>query len=60
MDTDKFVVKKNKDESVTIAVRMKKELQERLDKVSAETNRSRNQLINMAIEYALDKIKLEE
>ena len=60
MDTDKFVVKKNKDESVTIAVRMKKELQERLDKVSAETNRSRNQLINMAIEYALDNLKLEE
>lgn len=57
---DKFIVKPNKTESVVFAIRIDKDIQERYDKVAQKTNRSRNQLINMALKYALDNLKLEE
>ena len=39
---------------------MKDETIERLDKLSAETNRSRNELINFLVLSALDIVKIEE
>ena len=57
---DNFIVKKNKAESTVFAIRIDKELQERLDEIARISNRSRNQLINMALWYAVEKIKLEE
>jgi predicted transcriptional regulator len=57
---DKFIVKPNKNESVVFAIRIDKDIQERYDKIAQKTNRSRNQLINMALKYALDNLKLEE
>lgn len=43
-----------------ISVRMKEELVERLDELSAKTNRSRNQLINLLLESAMELVKIEE
>ena len=43
-----------------ISVRMKEELVERLDELSAKTNRSRNQLINLLLESAIELVKIEE
>ena len=43
-----------------ISVRMKEELVERLDELSAKTNRSRNQLINLLLESAFVLVKIEE
>lgn len=57
---DKFIVKKNADECVVTSVRLDKDIIERLDAIAAKSNRSRNQLVNMALRYALDNLKLEE
>jgi predicted transcriptional regulator len=57
---DNFIVKKNKTESVNFTIRIDKDLQEQLDEIAAKSNCSRNYLINKALRYALDNIKLEE
>ena len=43
-----------------VSVRMKEELIARLDKLSAATNRSRNELINLLLESAVEIVKVEE
>ena len=43
-----------------VSVRMKEELIERLDMLSKNTNRSRNELINLLVEAALKIVKIEE
>lgn len=41
------------------STRIKDETVERLNKLAEETNRSRNELINILIDYALDNSKVE-
>ncbi len=43
-----------------VSVRMKEEMLERLDTLSAKTNRSRNELINLLLDAAMDIVKIEE
>ncbi len=43
-----------------VSVRMRETTIERLDDLSAKTNRSRNELINILIESAMDIVKIEE
>ena len=43
-----------------VSVRMKDELIERLDHLSADTNRSRNELINILLTAAVDIVKVDE
>ena len=43
-----------------VSVRMRDELLERLDKLSADTNRSRNELINLLLNAAVDIVKIED
>ena len=43
-----------------VSVRMRDELLERLEQLAAETNRSRNELINMLLSAAVDIVKVEE
>lgn len=43
-----------------VSVRMKEEMIERLDALSSETNRSRNELINLLLDAAIDIVKVEE
>lgn len=43
-----------------VSVRMKDELIARLDTLSAQTNRSRNELINLLLHAAIDIVKIEE
>ena len=43
-----------------ISVRMRDETIVRLDELSGRTNRSRNELINILLERALDIVKIEE
>ena len=57
------ITKKNirgEDGHKVVSVRMKDELVMRLDHLSAETNRSRNELINMLLEAALEDVIVEE
>ncbi len=56
----KKIPKRGDDGYKVVSVRMKDELLERLDKLSVETNRSRNELINLLLEASVDIVKIEE
>ena len=43
-----------------VSVRMKDELIARLDELAAKTTRSRNELVNILLEAAVDIVKVEE
>lgn len=43
-----------------VSVRMKEELVAQLEELSAKTNRSRNELINILLEAAVDIVRIEE
>ena len=56
----KKAARKGDDGYKIVSVRMKDEMMERLDRLSTQTNRSRNELINILLESALDIVKIEE
>lgn len=56
----KKVAKRGDDGYKIVSVRMKDELVDRLDILSADTNRSRNELINLLLEAAVDIVRIEE
>lgn len=56
----KFVITPKEDKSVTMTIRIDRTLQERYNKLSAQTNISRNELINMALSYALENMEIRE
>lgn len=43
-----------------VSVRMKEETIEKLESLSAKTNRSRNELINLLLEASIDLVEIEE
>lgn len=43
-----------------VSVRMREELVDRLDELSSETNRSRNELINKLVESAIEIVEVEK
>ena len=43
-----------------VSVRMKEEMLDRLDRPAAQTNRSRNELINLLLDSAIEIVKVEE
>lgn len=43
-----------------VSVRMREEMLARLDDLSFKTNRSRNELINLLLNAAMDIVKIEE
>ena len=43
-----------------VSVRMKEEMLERLDALSSQTNRSRNELINLLLDAAMKIVKVEK
>ncbi|WP_294825587.1 ribbon-helix-helix protein, CopG family [uncultured Gemmiger sp.] len=57
---DKFIVTSKEDKSVTMTIRIDRALQERYNELAAKTNRSRNELISMALKYALDHMELKD
>lgn len=56
----KKTLKRGDDGYKIVSVRMKDELIERLEVLANDTNRSRNELINMLLTAALDIVKIEE
>ena len=56
----KKAVRRGDDGYKVVSVRMKEEMIDRLDALSAETNRSRNELINLLLDAAIDIVKVEE
>ena len=43
-----------------VSVRMKEEMLERLDELAARANRSRNELINLLLDAAMEIVTVEE
>lgn len=56
----KKIPRKGDDGYKIVSVRMKEETIERLDELSVRTNRSRNELINILVESAMDIVTVEE
>ena len=56
---EKFVVTPKEDKAVTMTIRIDRVLQEKYNELSAKTNRSRNELISMALQYALDNMDIQ-
>ena len=56
---EKFVVVPKEDKAVTMTIRIDRALQEAYNDLSAKTNRSRNELIGMALQYALDNMEIK-
>ena len=56
---EKFIVTPREDKTVTMTIRIDRTLQERYNDLSARTNRSRNELIGMALQYALDHMEIQ-
>ena len=50
---------KGEDGYKTFSIRIKEETVANLDKLSEETNRSRNELINILIDYAIDNCEVK-
>ena len=63
MKNDNLVIKpkkaKGEDGYKTFSVRLKERMVNRMDEISKETGRSRNELIGLFLEYALDHYMLE-
>lgn len=57
---EKFVVVPKEEKAVTMTIRIDKALQEAYNELSAKTNRSRNELIGMALQYALDNMEIKD
>lgn len=57
---DKFIITPKEDKTVTMTIRIDRALQEEYSLLAAKTNRSRNELIGMALRYALDDMELKE
>lgn len=57
---DKFIIraKKNYGETSVVSCRMPNDVLKQLDKISARTGRTRNELILKCIEFALDKLQI--
>lgn len=56
----KKIARRGDDGYKIVSVRMKDELIEKLDRLSTDTNRSRNELINILLDAAVDIVKIEE
>lgn len=56
----KLIIVPKEDKSVTMTIRIDREIQERYNELAALTNRSRNELIGMALQFALEHMEVRE
>lgn len=60
MGTEPLVIKKRgEDGTRVISLRIREELLASLDRISSECNYSRNEVINMILEYGIDNIQIK-
>ena len=57
---EEFIITPKEDKAVTMTIRIDRTIQEKYNELSARTNRSRNELIGMALQFALDHMKIKE
>ncbi|MGN0316987.1 MAG: ribbon-helix-helix domain-containing protein [Lachnospira sp.] len=54
-----IIKKRGDDESKVITIRIKEDLLKDIDKVAAESNYSRNELINTILRHGIDNIEIQ-
>ena len=60
MKNDPLIIKRRgEDGNRIITVRIREEILAKLDKLSAETNQSRNELINLILDHGVDNIEIQ-
>ena len=57
---EKFIITPREDKTVTMTIRIDRTLQERYNDLSARTNRSRNEVINLLLRDAVTRAEIEE
>ena len=57
MPERKFIVTPKEENSVTFTVRVAKDINDAFGKLSRDSNRSRDELINLALAYALENLE---
>ncbi len=57
---EKFVIKPKTTRSVTMTIRIDRELSDKLDELALKSNRSRNELINLSLRYAFENLEFIE
>lgn len=60
MNSNEKLTVSKKTNPVMFSIRVDKSIVDYYDKLAAETNRSRNELIAMALEFAMDKIEIRD
>jgi len=63
--SNKFIVRPKQydikeDKSVTMTIRIEKTLQKSYDDLASKSNRSRNELISMALQFAIENLEFIE
>ena len=56
-DENKFIITPKNDKATSLTIRIDLELNDILDNISQKSNRSRNEIINKALEFALDNLE---
>ena len=56
---EKLIITTKEEKTVTMTIRIDKTLQDKYNELSARTNRSRNELICIALQYALEHMELQ-
>lgn len=56
----RFIVTPKEDKTITMTIRIDRSLQEKYNDLSNKTKRSRNELISMALQFALDNMEIKE
>ena len=60
MSTDPLVIKRRGEDSTkVITVRLREDILKELDKIAAESNYSRNELINIILKHGVENLKIE-
>lgn len=56
-EKNKFIVTPKDEKSVTLTIRIYPEINAKLEDLSRQSNRSRNELINRALEFAFNNLE---
>ncbi|HJC56888.1 MAG TPA: ribbon-helix-helix domain-containing protein [Candidatus Eisenbergiella intestinipullorum] len=57
---DKLVITPKESKTITMTIRIDKSLQDKYNELAVQTNRSRNELISMALQFALEHMEIKD
>jgi predicted transcriptional regulator len=60
MTDRKLKIERKEDDYNTFSIRIKNDTVKKLDEIATKTNRSRNEIVNICLTFALENIEFEE